>query len=147
MSYVIEFPVDAGGSVLVQADEDDLPGSLELATLRPGEVAVRARESVEAAVDQIKPAITAVTSRLAAMTADEVAVEFGIVLGAETGAIIAKGTAEVHFTVTLTWKRGTGGQAADGNDAGGQAAGGSDAGEQAAGGSDAGGQAAGGSDA
>jgi hypothetical protein len=39
------------------------------------------------------------------MAADEVAVEFGIVLGAETGAVIAKGTAEVHFNVTLTWKR------------------------------------------
>ena len=39
------------------------------------------------------------------MSADEVAVEFGIVLGAETGAVIAKGTAEVHFTVTLSWKR------------------------------------------
>ena len=117
MPYVIEFPVDAGGCLLVQADEDDLPGSLELATLRPGEVAVRARESVEAAIDQIKPAINAVTSRLTAMAADEVAVEFGIVLGAETGAIIAKGTAEVHFTVTLTWKRETGEHAVAGSDA------------------------------
>ena len=108
MAYVIEIPVEAGGRLLVQAREDDLPGGLELASLRPGEVVTRARESVEAAIDQIKPAINAVTSRLKAMTADDVAVEFGIVLGAETGAVIAKGTAEVHFTVTLRWKRGEG---------------------------------------
>ena len=108
MAYVIEVPVEAGGRLLVQATGDELPGELELASLRPGEVVARARESVEAAFDQVKPAVEAVAGRLKAMAADEVAVEFGIVLGAETGAIIAKGTAEVHFTVTLTWKRGDG---------------------------------------
>jgi hypothetical protein len=108
MAYLIEVPVDAGGRLLVQANEDDLPGGLELAALRPGEVVARARESVEAAVDQIKPAVDAIAGRLKAMAADEVAVEFGIVLGAETGAVIAKGTAEVHFTVTLTWQRAEG---------------------------------------
>ena len=105
MAYVIEVPVDAGGRLLVQAGEDDLPGGLELASLRPGEIVARASESVEAAIDQIKPAVNAVSSRLKAMSADEVAVEFGIVLGAESGAVIAKGTAEVHFNVTLSWKR------------------------------------------
>ena len=105
MAYVIEIPVDAGGSLLVQAHEDDLPGGLELASLRPGEVVARARESLETAIDQIKPAVNAIAGRLKAMAADEVAVEFGIVLGAESGAVIAKGTAEVHFTVTLNWKR------------------------------------------
>jgi hypothetical protein len=105
MAYVIEFPVEAGGQLLVQANEDDLPGTLELATLRPGDVVARARESVEAAFDQIKPAVDAVAGRLRATAADEVEVEFGIVLGAETGAVVAKGTAEVHFTVMLRWKR------------------------------------------
>jgi hypothetical protein len=105
MAYVIEIPVEAGGRLLVQATADDLPDTLELAAVRPGEVAARARESVEAAIDQLKPAINAVADRLKAMAADEVTVEFGIMLGAEAGAIVAKGTAEVHFTVTLNWKR------------------------------------------
>jgi hypothetical protein len=108
MAYVIEFPVVGGGRLLVQAREDELPGGLELASLRPGEVVARARESVEAAMDQIKPAINAVTSRMKALAADDMTVEFGIVLGAETGAVIAKGSAEVHFTVTLGWKRTAG---------------------------------------
>ncbi len=105
MPYVIEIPVEASGRLLVQADEDDLPDTLELAGVRPGEVVTRARESVEAAIDQIRPALDAVADRLRTMAADEVAVEFGIVLGAETGAVIAKGRAEVHFTVTLSWKQ------------------------------------------
>jgi hypothetical protein len=118
MAYVMEVPVDAGGRLLVQVPENELPaGALELASLRPGDVVARASESVEAAFDQIKPAVNAMASRLRAMAADEVAVEFGIVLGAETGAVIAKGTAEVHFIVTLTWKREPGEQAKDGNGA------------------------------
>lgn len=56
MAYVIEIPVEAGGRLLVQASAEDLPGSLELASLRPGDVVARARESAEAAIDQIKPA-------------------------------------------------------------------------------------------
>jgi len=115
MAYVIEIPLDAGGSLLVQAREDDLPGGLELAALRPGEVVARARQSLETAIDQIKPAVNAIASRLKTMAADEAAVEFGIVLGAETGAVIAKGTAEVHFTVTLNWKRGLGEAKDDGD--------------------------------
>lgn len=39
------------------------------------------------------------------MAPDEVTVEFGIKLGAETGIVVAKGSTEVHFTVTLCWKR------------------------------------------
>lgn len=107
MTYILEVPVDHGGRLLVAAGEGDLAGGLELAARRPGEIVARASESVEAALDQIKPAINAVTSRLRAMSADEVAVEFGIILGAESGAVIAKGTAEVHFTVKLAWKNGS----------------------------------------
>jgi hypothetical protein len=116
MAYVIEIPVEAGGRLLVQVGADDLPGTLELASLRPGDVVARARESVEAAIDQIKPAIDAVAGRLRAMAAEAVTVEFGIVLGAETGAVVAKGSAEVHFNVTLSWQREKDEQAGEEND-------------------------------
>lgn len=108
MAYLIEFPLDGGGRMLVQASDEDLPGDLELASLRPGEIAVRASETVEQAMDRVKPAIGAVVGHLRAMSPDEVAVEFGIVLGAEAGAVIAKGRADVHFTVTATWRQPAG---------------------------------------
>jgi len=38
--------------------------------------------------------------RLVAMSPDEVSVEFGLTLGAETGVVVAKGTSEMHFAVT-----------------------------------------------
>ncbi|HLL68199.1 MAG TPA: CU044_2847 family protein [Micromonosporaceae bacterium] len=108
MTYLIEIPVEGGGRLLVQASDEDLPGDLELAALRPGEIVARAGESLETALDQIQPAVKAVLSRLAKLAPDEVAVEFGLVLGAESGVVVAKGTSKVHFTVNLTWKRPTG---------------------------------------
>jgi hypothetical protein len=31
-------------------------------------------------------------------------VQFGLKVGGETGVIVAKGTAEANFTITLAWK-------------------------------------------
>ena len=107
MAYLVEIPVDGGGVLRVQGSEEDLPDGLDLAARqgRGGLVTMRAKESVQAALDEIKPAITATAARLRAMAADEVTVEFGLLLGMEGSAVIAKGKSEVHFTVTLTWRR------------------------------------------
>jgi Trypsin-co-occurring domain 1 len=102
--YLIEVPVEGGGRLVVQVSGTELPGDLQLAA-RPGEVVARARQSLEQALDQIKPAVRVVLDRLVAMSPDEVSVEFGLTLGAETGIVVAKGTSEMHFAVTLNWKR------------------------------------------
>jgi hypothetical protein len=103
--YLIEVPVEGGGRLLVEASKAELPGDLQLAAARPGEVVARARQSLEQALAQIKPAMRAVLDRLVAMSPDEASVEFGLTLGAETGVVVAKGTSEMHFAVTLSWKR------------------------------------------
>jgi hypothetical protein len=102
----MEVPVNVGGRLLVQIDEDDLPdGLVPAGRPQPGQVVAYAKESIESAIDQIRPAISTIADRLKAMAADEITAEFGLVLSAEGNAIIAKGSAEVHFTVTLTWKK------------------------------------------
>lgn len=106
MTYLMEVPLETGGRLLVQASEEDLPGGLELAARRPSEILARAAQPLEQALDELRPAVEAVRRRLSTMAPDEVTVEFGIVLGAEAGVVVAKGTTEVHFTVTLTWKPG-----------------------------------------
>ena len=104
MSYLVEVPVDGDARLVVQVAEDDLPGGdLELAAVRPGEIVARAGETLDEALDRIRPALRAVRNRLAALGPDEIELEFGIVLGTEAGVVIAKGTTEVHFTVTLKW--------------------------------------------
>ena len=103
--YLLEVPVEGGGRLLVRVSDEELPGDLQLASARPGEVVARARQSLEQSLDLIKPAVGAVLDRLMAMSPDEVSVEFGLTLGAETGIMVAKGTSEMHFAVTLAWKR------------------------------------------
>ncbi|MGO8882964.1 MAG: CU044_2847 family protein, partial [Streptosporangiaceae bacterium] len=56
--------------------------------------------SLDSALDQLRPALDVIRRRLEALAPDEVSVEFGIVLGAETGVVVAKGTTEVHFTIS-----------------------------------------------
>jgi hypothetical protein len=55
--YLIEVPVEGGGRLLVEASKAELPGDLQLAAARPGEVVARARQSLEQALAQIKPAM------------------------------------------------------------------------------------------
>lgn len=103
--YVIEVPVEAGGKLLVEASDWQLPGGLELASLEPGEVAARAGESLERSLGQLGPAIGAMARRVREMGPDEFTVEFGLTLGAECGIVVAKGSSEVNLNVTLSWKR------------------------------------------
>lgn len=107
VSYIIEVPVEGGGRLLVEADDWQLSDELELAATTPGEVACRARESLEHSFDQLRPAVASVIQRLRTMSPDEFTVEFGLTFGAECGLVVAKGSSEVHFAVTLSWRRDT----------------------------------------
>jgi hypothetical protein len=113
MAEIVEFPVEAGGVLLVQAvDGLDGGGELDLVPAAPGvrDVVEKATETLESALGKVTPALGTITERLRKLSPDEVEVEFGFVLSAEHGVIIAKASGEIHFNVTLTWK-GNGGEA------------------------------------
>ena len=106
MTYIVEIPVAEGGVLRVEGNLDDISsGLVPAARSAAGPLVSQASQTVESALDDLTPAITATTNRLRALAADEVTVEFGLMLGVEGGVVVAKGSAEVHFTVTLTWKR------------------------------------------
>ena len=108
MSYLVQVPVEGGGSLLVQAGDEELPGDLDLAARRPGEIVAQASQALEQSLDQLKPALSAMTRKLRSISPDAFTVEFGVVLGAECGIVVAKGTSEAHLTITLSWN-GSGG--------------------------------------
>jgi hypothetical protein len=117
VKYVVEIPVEGGGVLRVQGPDEEDPAGLVPAASQPatGPLIAKADETVQAALDDLTPALTATTKKLRAFAADEVTVEFGLVLGVEGGVIVAKGSAEVHFTVTLTWTRQEQGAPAEGS--------------------------------
>ena len=102
---LIEFPLDDGTSVVVEVDEPEAEGGVVKAA-RPGEVAERATQTFEAALEKIRPAAAAIIAKLRDLgdPPDEIGVEFGIKLTAKAGAVLASAGVEANYQVTLTWK-------------------------------------------
>ena len=107
MAEIVEYPLEGGGVLLVQpASMDAGQGDLGLAS-PVDERVKKAKETLESALDQVAPALKSVASRLRDMSPDNLTVEFGLTLTAEAGVVVAKGSTEVHFTVTLAWSKGS----------------------------------------
>jgi hypothetical protein len=93
--------------VVFEVDRSEVADDLVLASSEAGKVAARARMTLEDALTGLKPSLVKVVHLLREIAPDETTVEFGLKMGGETGMIIAKGTAEVNFTVSLSWKSGS----------------------------------------
>jgi hypothetical protein len=104
MALLMSLPVEAGSDemLVVEVDRSEVSEDLVLAS-EPGRVAARAQVTLEEALARLKPSLGKVVDLLKELSPDQAAVEFGLKLGGETGAIIAKGTAEVNFKVTVSW--------------------------------------------
>jgi len=102
MPKIVEFEMADGAGVLkVQSAEREL----ELVPASSvGKTVEKAKDTLEDAVGAIMPALSVVTGKLRQLSPDEITVEFGLMLGAESGVVVAKGHGEVHITVTLGWK-------------------------------------------
>jgi hypothetical protein len=102
---LIEFPLDGGGSVLVQVSDS----SSDLPTTRGwGDKQIRATagQTFEHAISAVQPAAEALLNRVKAIgSIDEVSIEFGLELSAEAGAFIASTAATANFKISMTWRQ------------------------------------------
>jgi hypothetical protein len=106
MKQLVEFPLEHGGSVLVEVT--DPPTGPVMRGLKDSTVLVeQADKTFEAATAAITPAARSLISRLRAIeeAPDEIGIEFGLQLSAQAGAFIASAAAEANFKVTMTWRR------------------------------------------
>jgi hypothetical protein len=103
---LIEFPLEDGGSIVVEVDEPEPEGGVVRAA-RPGEIAAKAGQTFETALDRIRPAAGAIITKLRGLSdpPDEMTVEFGLKMSAEAGALVAAAGAEANYRVTLKWTR------------------------------------------
>lgn len=103
MKTLVEYPLDEGGFILVEVVEDS---GIARAS-RAGDLAARATMSLEAAWQQVSPAIRSVLKSIRdpETQADEVDLEFGVKLTGTTSAVIASTGCDFHFKVNLKWKR------------------------------------------
>jgi Trypsin-co-occurring domain 1 len=102
MKRLVEFPLEEGGSIVVEIDEPETGG-----TVRAGreDTIEKARETFEDALNKVLPVTKTVVEKLRSMTSkpDEIEVTFGVNLSTMAGAVIASASAEANFSVTVRW--------------------------------------------
>jgi hypothetical protein len=106
MMKLVEFPLEDGTTILVEAEATEEAGMIRAARGEPS-VPEKAQQTFEAALDKIRPAAQTIIKKLRALydPPDEIEVEFGLKLNAQAGAFIAAAGTEANYKVTLTWKR------------------------------------------
>ena len=110
MKRLVDFPLEHGGSVLVEVDEASAGPVVRGLGKDRLTVAERTDKTFEEATATVVPAASGLLSRLRAAhdPADEISIEFGVQLSAQTGALIAAAAVEANFKVSMTWRHGTG---------------------------------------
>jgi Trypsin-co-occurring domain 1 len=104
---LVEFPLEQGGSVLIEIEEP--PASPVTRGLGKDHRALveQADKTFEDATATITPAARSLIARLRAIDdpPDEVRIDFGVELSAQTGAFIASVAGRANFAVSMIWRR------------------------------------------
>ena len=98
--------VEVDEKLPVSSNEDEDEGLIGIGD----EVVQQAKQTLGKALSSIKPVANAIIKKVQGLNkpADAVEVKFGIKMSGELGAIIASGSAEVNYEITLKWNK-TGG--------------------------------------
>lgn len=109
MARLAKFVLPDGSSLVAEVDDEsvDTTRVMRGGVVTSSEIVVKANESFETALDRVRWAAEGLLARLTSLASppDEVAVEFGVKLNAETGAVIAKAATEANFRINLKWTR------------------------------------------
>jgi hypothetical protein len=109
MARLAKFVLPDGSSLVAEVDDESLDTTRVMrgGVVTSSEIVVKANESFETALDRVRWAAEGLLARLTSLASppDEVAVEFGVKLNAETGAVIAKAATEANFRINLKWTR------------------------------------------
>jgi hypothetical protein len=107
MAYLLGMPLERGSDevLIFEVDRSETSGDLVLASADPERLADRSRLTLEEAFGKLKPSLQKIVHQLRELSPAETVVEFGLKIGGEMGVVIARGTAEVNFTVRMSWKQ------------------------------------------
>ncbi len=102
MKHLVEFPLEEGGSIIVEVDEPESEGTIRAAR---GDAIVKAKETLEQALNNVLPVTKSIVEKLRSIgnKPDEIEISFGVKLSTVAGAVIASASAEANFDVTMHW--------------------------------------------
>ncbi len=110
VQQLVEFPLQDGGTVVVQVEDGHGSGGQVTrgwGHQEPPRVVEQARQTFEQAVGRVHPAVLALLGQLRTLgvAREEGQVEFGLQLSAEVGAFVAGASSTGNFKVSMTWHR------------------------------------------
>jgi Trypsin-co-occurring domain 1 len=107
MSQLAQFPLKDGGFLVIEVGEAQASPARVMRGSAAENALAQASETFESALEKVRSAAEGILQQLRSLAQppDEVAVEFGVKLSAESGAIIAKASGEANFKINLTWKK------------------------------------------
>ncbi len=113
MSKYVEFPLEGGGSILIESAEE--PSRASAGFLRDGEArpgAEKAQQSFDASVEAVRRSADLLVTKLRDLSTppDELQVTFSLKASGEMGGLTvgrSGATAEANFNVTLKWQKQT----------------------------------------
>jgi hypothetical protein len=108
MKRLVEFPLDEGGTVLVEVEEPSQGPVMRGFGKDQPSLVEKVDKTFEDATAAVTPAARSLIARLRSIDdpPDEVGIEFGVQLSAQSGAFVASVAAEANFKVSMTWRRG-----------------------------------------
>lgn len=87
---------------LIEVEEPE-DNSLERVALPFRKNVIKAKQSFDEALENVKPMATKMMEKLCDLQADEVEIKFGLNLTADAGAIFTTVGGEVSYEITLKW--------------------------------------------
>jgi hypothetical protein len=102
MKHLVEFPLEDGGSIVVEVDEPESEGTIRAAR---GDTIIKAKETLEEALNNVLPVTKSIVEKLRSIRnkPDEIEIRFGVKLSTLAGAVIASASAEANFDVKVRW--------------------------------------------
>ena len=101
----VEFPAEAGGTVLVQVPDEPPAGPVLRGRVSEATIA-RADQTFETALSTIRTVSQGVVTQLKGLAVhpQQVTVEFGIELTGKTAAVLVAASASAQLKVSMTWQ-------------------------------------------
>jgi Trypsin-co-occurring domain 1 len=107
VSKYVEFPLEGGGSILIEAADE--PARTSAGFLRDGEThgsADKAQQSFDASVEAVRRSAGVLVTKLRALTPDELQVNFNLKASGEMGGLtVGKSSADANYSVMLKWQK------------------------------------------
>ena len=104
MADIVEFQLEGGGAVQIEASEVAAEGVQRVSKGKRTQVR-KAKEKFEEVIGVVQPLANAILGRLKGLAepADEVTVEFALKVGGEMKFIVSSAAADATFKIGLKW--------------------------------------------